>query len=87
MKSLINQKYDHYELIALDDCSTDNSYDMLKNYNSEKVRIIKGEKRPKEWHGKNWACHQLAKKAKGDIFIFLDADIIVNNNFLTDSIF
>ena len=83
MKSLVNQKYENYELIALDDCSTDNSYDMLKNYNSEKVRIIKGEKRPEGWHGKNWACHQLAKKAKGDIFILLDADIIANNNFLT----
>jgi chlorobactene glucosyltransferase len=30
---------------------------------------------PDGWLGKNWACHQLAQEARGDILIFTDADV------------
>ncbi|MGM0738283.1 MAG: glycosyltransferase family 2 protein, partial [Bacteroidota bacterium] len=38
------------------------------------VSVHDGEEKPDDWLGKNWACHQLAKHAKGEILIFLDAD-------------
>ena len=30
---------------------------------------------PTGWLGKNWACHQLAEQATGDVLLFIDADV------------
>ena len=37
IKSIIAQTYCHWELIIVDDCSTDNSLDIVAKYNDEKV--------------------------------------------------
>jgi chlorobactene glucosyltransferase len=34
-----------------------------------------GEPLPEGWLGKNWACHQLARQAEGEILVFADADV------------
>ena len=75
--SAMEQNYPAIEVIVLDDESTDttpNILNKLKNYNLEKLYVIKGKKRPANWIGKPWACHQLSKKASGDVLIFIDAD-------------
>lgn len=41
-----------------------------------RVRLIKGKKLEDNWLGKSWACHQLALNAKGEYFIFTDADTL-----------
>lgn len=41
---------------------------------SWEVFVHSSANKPNGWLGKNWACHQLANYARGDVFIFLDAD-------------
>lgn len=69
------QDYPNYEIIVLDDSSTDGTSDMIEDYPSARVTLITGKPLPPGWLGKNWACHQMAQVAKGDIFIFTDADV------------
>lgn len=82
--SLINQDYPEYEIIVLDDRSEDNSLEIIKSVANEtdKIKIIEGSPLPDGWTGKNFACYQLAKKAKGEWFLFTDADTIHNNDSL-----
>ena len=42
MKSILNQTYLNYEVILVNDGSTDNSYDLLKKYESkyENIKVI-----------------------------------------------
>ncbi|NJK46366.1 MAG: glycosyltransferase, partial [Pleurocapsa sp. SU_196_0] len=39
-----------------------------------RLRVLEGAALPEGWLGKNWACHQLALAATGDVLIFTDAD-------------
>ena len=76
VESLINQDYDNIEILLIDDNSTDNTLKKIKFLSSKysNVSAIKGEILPKEWAGKNWACHQLSKLSKGSYLLFIDAD-------------
>lgn len=76
LNSIQAQDYPNYEVLILDDDSSDNTYEICSAFAARHSRfsVIKGRKLPYDWLGKNYACYQLAKKAKGDYFLFLDAD-------------
>jgi chlorobactene glucosyltransferase len=76
--SLLQSDFPRLEIIVLDDNSTDKTYEIAKNLSRrhQKLRVIKGEELPAGWNGKNWACHQLSLAARGDWFLFTDADTI-----------
>jgi chlorobactene glucosyltransferase len=78
INSLRNQVYTKYEILALNDNSTDNTLEILNRIaaSDKKVRVINGKPLPEDWYGKPYALHQLTREAKGDIFIFTDADTI-----------
>jgi chlorobactene glucosyltransferase len=74
--SLLKQNYLNYEVLVLNDHSTDRTGAILQCLakNDPRLRVIDGEELPEGWPGKHWACHQLAKVAKGDYLLFTDAD-------------
>ncbi|MGB9553463.1 MAG: glycosyltransferase [bacterium] len=78
IKSLLSQDYDHLEIIVLDDQSTDRTKEILERLKEQnagkRIKILEGKALPKGWMGKNYACHQLAQEAQGEILLFLDAD-------------
>ncbi len=76
LSSLLESTYPHLEIIVLDDNSKDRTYSIVQKYSErhEHLRIIKGKKLPPGWNGKNWACHQLSQAARGEWFLFTDAD-------------
>jgi len=88
LQSIYDQDYIDYEVIILDDGSDDATYSICEQFASKhhQFRIIKGKKLPHDWLGKNYACHQLAEEAKGDYFLFLDADEKVNDTLLNSAI-
>ena len=84
VESVISQNYPYFEILVLDDHSTDSTSQILtdiqKNNPDSKIRILSGEPKPETWLGKNWACHQLSLTATGDILVFLDADTWIDTN-------
>jgi glycosyltransferase involved in cell wall biosynthesis len=89
INSVINQNYSDFEIIILDDESSDNTYAVAKRISEgrKNIKIIKGEPLPKGWRGKNWACNILQQHAKGKYLLFLDADVIIAENALIYSIY
>lgn len=71
LDSLQKLTYPRYEVIVIDDQSTDRTEEIAKKY---PVVFLKGEPLPEGWNGKNWVCHQASKVAKGEYFLFTDAD-------------
>jgi glycosyltransferase involved in cell wall biosynthesis len=70
---LLASAYANYEILVLDDHSTDNSKEVARTAG---IPVLQSEPLPAGWTGKNWACWQLAQKAQGDIFLFIDADVL-----------
>ncbi|MBI9108940.1 MAG: glycosyltransferase family 2 protein [Spirochaetales bacterium] len=74
--SLLNQTYQNYEIIVLDDKSDDATLQILEAYKKKtpNLKVIKGKSLPDDWNGKPHAMHQLAAEASGEYFLFVDAD-------------
>jgi chlorobactene glucosyltransferase len=88
LHSILQQSYQNYEVIILDDDSTDNTYQLCADFAAKHAafRIIKGEPLPKGWLGKNYACHQLAQQARGSFFLFIDADEQVGDTLINSAV-
>jgi chlorobactene glucosyltransferase len=74
---LLRQSYPFAELLVLDDNSTDDTAVLIQQaaQRDSRIRLLNGQPLPNGWLGKNWACHQLAQAASGDLLIFTDADV------------
>lgn len=77
VKALLSQPYPAFEVILLDDQSTDGTGEiaLAASNGDQRLTIIKGQPLLPGWLGKNWACQQLANAARGDILLFTDADV------------
>lgn len=81
LESLMAQTYSSMEIIVLDDCSEDNTAEIVNELGFSEApsaarRLVKGQPLPKGWAGKPWACYQLSRQATGDFFLFVDADTV-----------
>ena len=88
LDSLINQTYQNFELIILNDNSTDKTREIAESYLStiNNFNIIDGKPLPENWLGKNWACHQLSEIAKGELLLFIDSDVTLSRDAIQNSI-
>ncbi len=79
LDSILNQTYDPYEIICINDGSTDNSLTILKEYvqKSEKIKIITQPNK-----GLSGARNAGIKAAKGEYLFFLDSDDWIEENAL-----
>jgi chlorobactene glucosyltransferase len=84
LQSLLELDYPAFEVIALDDQSSDGTLSMLEHIakRQPKLKVLKGTPTPEGISGKNWACAQLADQAQGDLLLFTDAD----TRFIPDSL-
>ena len=78
VESLLAQDYPRFEVIALDDQSSDSTMSILGRIAASRpeLTVLSGSKPPDGFVGKNWACTQLARHAMGDLLLFTDADTV-----------
>ncbi len=79
IESLLSQTYKNYEILVIDDNSTDSTkaiLDELKTKNADKLTVYSGKPLADGWNGKPYALQQLVEHAKGDLLLFTDADTI-----------
>lgn len=72
IESVINQKYQNWEMIIVDDISTDNTVDIIKKYTKEdkRIRYYILEKKG----GASLARNKAIMEAQGKYIAFLDSD-------------
>jgi len=88
LRSIQQQDYTNYEVIILDDSSSDHTFKVCSDFaaNNPRFKVIRGEELPHDWLGKNYACHQLAKHANGDFLLFLDADEKIKDGLINSAV-
>ena len=70
INSILNQTYSNYEIIFLDNNSSDNSLDVIKKFNNSKIKIYKTNSYLKLYDARNLAV----EKSNGEFITFLDTD-------------
>lgn len=78
--SVINQIYDNWEWIIVDDCSTDGSYEFITDKATQDSRIIVFKNAHKS--GAAFSRNKALKSCSGFYITFLDSDDIIFPNYL-----
>lgn len=79
-KSMLNQKYENFEWLIIDDGSKDNTEGLVAQFIEEKKIDIRYYKQ--ENSGKHIAINQGVKLAKGELFFIVDSDDYILKNSL-----
>ncbi|HEX3068624.1 MAG TPA: glycosyltransferase family 2 protein [Thermoanaerobaculia bacterium] len=82
VRAFLAQTYANFELIVVNDRSTDATGAILRSIEDDRLVVIDGEEPPAGWLGKPWALHQGSRRASGEILLFVDADVIYAPNAL-----
>ncbi|SEH85807.1 Glycosyltransferase like family 2 [Mycolicibacterium rutilum] len=80
IRSLLAQRgLSDAEIVVLDDGSTDGTADVVRAAagSDPRVTVLTGAEPPPGWLGKPHACAQLAAAARGEILVFVDADVVL----------
>lgn len=77
VRGILAQDYPSFEVIILDDASTDGTFHLAQEAGrgDKRLRAVSGKPLPPGWSGKNWACQQLSELALGELLLFCDADV------------
>lgn len=80
--SILSQRYTHFELICVDDCSQDKSNEILRAYTAKdpRVKLIRHEKNK----GRSAARNTGIAAARGEWLCFLDSDDVYFDNHLSE---
>lgn len=70
IQSVINQTYTNWELLIVDDCSSDNTDEIINGFDDSRIRYFKNEKNS----GAALTRNRAMREAKGEWIAFLDSD-------------
>jgi len=77
LPSLLAQTGIDFEVIVYDDASVDGTAGVVSRAGDSRVRLLRGHGPPQGWVGKVYALYQASREARGDVFLFLDADTVL----------
>ena len=74
--SLLKQDYPDFEIILVNDESSDKTLEIMKEYKKSNsiIKVLNVKQPGDDWIGKNWACYQGYLKSTGKLLLFTDAD-------------
>lgn len=84
LDALLKLDYPDYEVIVIDDQSTDQTAEIAVDYarRDPRILVIQSTELPECWKGKPWALQHGAGAAKGSWLLFTDADVRLHPSVL-----
>ena len=76
VRAMLAQSYSAFEVIVVDDRSTDETGAIVRAISDSRLRVVDGEETPPSWLGKPWALQQGTLHARGELLLFVDADVV-----------
>lgn len=74
IESILNQTYKNFELIIVDDMSTDTSVETIKEYKDDRIHLIKNKRKRYNGGSRNVGIDYALDNLEFDYFAFLDSD-------------
>ena len=76
VRAFLDQDYQNFEVIVVNDRSTDATGEILRSIHDPRLVVVEPEETPAGWLGKPWAMEQGSARARGELLLFVDADLI-----------
>ena len=76
LRSLVSQSGVRFEIVVVDDHSTDRTREVASSFIGKQVRVIDAPPLPAGWTGKNNAVSAGARAARAEWLLFTDADTV-----------
>jgi glycosyltransferase involved in cell wall biosynthesis len=76
VRGFLAQTYPNIEVIVVNDRSSDGTGEIVRGIGGARLIVIDGDEPTPGWLGKPWALHEGSRRARGEIFLFVDADVI-----------
>jgi glycosyltransferase involved in cell wall biosynthesis len=76
VRAFLAQTYANLEVIVVNDRSADGTGAIVRAVHDDRLTVIDGVEPPAGWLGKPWALHQGSRAARGELLLFVDADLI-----------
>jgi chlorobactene glucosyltransferase len=76
VRAFLAQSWPTFELIVVNDRSADATGAILAKLADPRLIVIDNEEPPSGWLGKPWALHQGSLRARGELLLFADADVL-----------
>jgi len=78
LQSLFKQDYQNFEIIVVNDHSTDNTGKILSDFSEKNsnLKVVTNPDLPAGWLGKNNAMQKGYEKSRGELILFSDADVV-----------
>jgi len=85
LRGALTQDHPRYEVIVVDDSSTDATVQIAQNVanNNQRLRVFRGRPVAPHWFGKTYAQYQAAQVSRGQYLLFLDADVVLDRRALS----
>ena len=76
VRAFLAQDDGNFEVVVVNDRSTDGTGDILRSIVDPKLNVVDGAETPSGWLGKPWAVDQGIKRARGEVVLIADADLL-----------
>lgn len=80
VRAALQIRWPNLEVVVVDDRSTDGTGALAREAagGDARLRVVEGTEPQAGWAGKPWACARAAGEARGDLLLFLDADVRIH---------
>lgn len=75
LPTLREQDYPELEILIWDDGSEDDTWEVVSDADAPRLTSLRGSDPPSDWVGKVHALYQCTRRASGECYLFLDADV------------
>lgn len=88
LRSILAQDYGNFEVVAVNDRSTDETGAILRELaaGDERLRVVEGVEPPRGWLGKPYALQQALEASRGEWVLMADADMVFHTAALRTAV-
>lgn len=88
IRAHLAQSWPRFEIVVVNDRSADATGEILARLQKEDARVVvvDGSEPPEGWLGKPWALQQGSEQARGELLLFVDADVLYAPGALTAAV-
>ena len=82
ISKILENTYNNIEIVIVDDCSTDSSIEIVKQFSNEKIRLYEN----KENSGTYYSRNKGILMAKGEYILFVDGDDYIDSTYIENMV-